>query len=183
MELKDYESMFNDLANKKIEWLKTELHKIRSGRAMPNMVDNIRVEYYGEMTPMNQIAQIQIPEPREILIKPYDKSSIGAIQTALSKPELHFNSQVDGDKIRIKLPQLTEENRKEYVKHSKQIGEKCKQEIRLIRRDVLQKIKQDKHEDEDFVRFLEDEVEKITKKFNSELDSIIQAKEKELTTL
>ncbi|WP_052663868.1 ribosome recycling factor [Mycoplasmoides alvi] len=183
MELKKYELMFNDLASKKIDWLKSELQKIRSGRAMPNMFDNIKAEYYGEMTPINQMAQIQIPEPREIIIKPYDRSSINSIQTALNKPELHLNSQIDGDKIRIKLPQLTEENRKEYVKHAKQIGEKAKQEIRLVRRDVLQKIKQDKHEDEDFVRFLEEEVEKFTKKFNNELDSILQAKEKELTTI
>lgn len=183
MEWKNYELMFNDLASKKIDWLKIELQKIRSGRAMPNMLDNIKAEYYGEMTPINQMAQIQIPEPREILIKPYDRGSINFIQAALSKPELHFNAQVDGDKIRIKLPQLTEENRKEYVKHAKQVGEKAKQEIRLVRRDVLQKIKQDKHEDEDFVSFLEDEVEKITKKYNNELESIIQAKEKELTTI
>ncbi len=183
MELKDYETMFSGLAAKKIEWLKNELHKIRSGRAMPNMLDGIKAEYYGEQMPINQIAQIQVPEPRELLIKPYDRSSLNAIQTALNQPDLRFNPQVDGDKIRIKLPQPTEENRKEYVKQAKQIGEKCKQEIRIVRRDVLQKIKQNKHEDEDFERYLESEVDKWTKKFNGELETILQAKEKELTTL
>lgn len=183
MEWKDYEKFYQDLADKKIDWLRSELSKIRSGRATPHMLDGIKAEYYDEMTPLNQMAQIQIPEPREIVIKPYEASCIPAIQTALNKSEMHLNPQVDGDKIRIRLPQLTEENRKEYVKQAKQLGEKAKQEIRLVRRDTLQKIKQNKHDDEDFVRFLEDEVEKITKKYNADLEQIVSAKEKELTTL
>lgn len=183
MELKDYQKMFQDLSDKKIEWIITELQKIRSGRASPNMLDFIKIEYYGEWMKLNQIAQIQIPEPREILIKPYDASNLNAIKSALNKSNLNFNIQVDGDKIRIKLPQLTEENRKEYVKQVKQLGEKAKQEIRLVRRDVLQKIKQSKHEDEDLERYFEEEIEKLTKKYNNKLEEIIIKKEKELTTI
>ncbi|WP_027119879.1 ribosome recycling factor [[Mycoplasma] testudinis] len=183
MDLKTYQNFFETAANKKIDWLHTELSKIRSGRANLKMLDGIRVEYYGEMTPLNQMAQIQIPEPRELLIKPFDPSTVGMIQGALSKSDLNLNPTVDGDKIRIKLPQLTSETRQEYVKKTKQIGEKTRQELRMIRRDTLQKIKSDKHADEDFEKFLEGEVEKFVKKFNSEVDAILAAKEKDLTTL
>lgn len=183
MELKDYQKLYDDSAEKKIEWLKLELSKIRSGRANANMLNGIKAEYYGELTPINQMAQIQIPEPREILIKPYEPSSLNSIQSALSKSDLNLNPTIDGDKIRIKLPQLTEENRKDYVKRAKQYGEKAKQEIRLVRRDLLQKIKSNKHEDEDLEKYLEDEIEKITKHYNQKIDDILSAKEKELKTI
>lgn len=183
MELKNYQTFFETEANKKIEWLHTELGKIRSGRANVKLLDGIRVEYYGELTPLNQMAQLQIPEPREILIKPFDPSTTNLIQSALSKSNLNLNPTIDGDKIRIKLPQLTTETRKSYVKKTKEICEKAKQELRIIRRDTLQKIKSDKHSDEDFVKFLENEVEKLVKKFNAEIEKILATKEKDLMTV
>lgn len=109
------------------------------------------------------MASLSIPEPREILIKPYEKSSVNPIQAALLKANLNLTPVVDGDKIRIKLPLLTEENRKENVKKVKAVGEKAKQEVRFIRRDTLNKIKSDKIADKDLNKYFEEQVDKITK--------------------
>lgn len=183
MELKTYTDLFANEAQKKLDWLHAELGKIRSGRASPKMLDGVRAECYGEMTPLAQVAQIMVPEPRELTVKPFDPSNLNPILAALSRPELRLNPQADGDKIRIKLPTLTAENRKEYVKQAKQTVEKARQELRSVRRDVLQKIVRDKPENEDQQRYFEGEVEKLTKQWNEKLDAVFAAKERELTTL
>lgn len=183
MELKTYTDWFNNEAQKKLDWLHSELGKIRSGRASPKMLDGVRAECYGNMTPLTQIAQIQIPEPREIMVKPFDPANLNPIVAALSRPELRLNPQVDGDRIRIKLPAITAENRKEYVKQAKQTVEKVRQEIRAVRRDTLQKINRDKPENKDQQHYFEGEIEKLTKQWNEKLDGVFLAKEKELTTL
>ncbi|QZX49223.1 ribosome recycling factor [Mycoplasma sp. E35C] len=183
MELKVYSDFFTKEADSKISWLESELSKIRSGRANLSILDDVRAEYYGEMTPLIEMAQLSIPEPREILIKPYEKAQVNPIQSALLKANLNLTPVVDGDKIRIKLPQLTEENRKENVKKAKAVGEKAKQEIRFVRRDTLNKVKADKIADKDLNKYFETEIDKISKKYIDQVDSILAKKEKDLLSL
>ncbi|MDC4163129.1 ribosome recycling factor [Mycoplasma bradburyae] len=183
MEFKIYSDFFEKEADAKISWLESELSKIRSGRANLKILDDVKAEYYGELTPLIEMANLSIPEPREILIKPYEKSQVNPIQSALLKANLNLTPVVDGDKIRIKLPQLTEENRKENVKKAKAIGEKAKQEVRFVRRDTLNKLKSDKIADKDLNKFFEGEIEKITKKYIDQIDAILTKKEKDLLSL
>lgn len=117
--------------------LKRELAKLRAGRANPNLLDGIRVEYYGSMTPLSQMANIAVPEPRLITVKPWDKTQVKAVEKAIRESDLNLNPQTDGDLIRIPLPPLTEERRKEFVKIAKKYGEECKVAIRKARHEAL----------------------------------------------
>jgi ribosome recycling factor len=119
------------------EALKRELAKLRAGRANPNLLDGIRVEYYGSMTPLSQMANIAVPEPRLITVKPWDKTQVKAVEKAIRESDLNLNPQTDGDLIRIPLPPLTEERRKEFVKIAKKYGEECKVAIRKARHEAL----------------------------------------------
>ena len=119
------------------ENLKRELAKLRAGRASTNLLDGIRVDYYGTMTPLSQMANINVPEPRLITVKPWDKTVVKAVEKALRESDLGLNPQPDGDLIRIPLPPLTEERRKEFVKIAKKYGEECKVAIRKARHDAL----------------------------------------------
>ena len=117
--------------------LKRELGKLRAGRANPNLLEGIRVDYYGTMTPLNQMAHINVPEPRLITVKPWDKTQVKAVEKALRESELGLNPQTDGDLIRLPLPPLTEERRKEFVKIARKYGEECKVTIRKARHEAL----------------------------------------------
>ncbi len=117
--------------------LRRELAKLRAGRANPNLLDGIRVDYYGTMTPLSQMANIAVPEPRLITVKPWDKTQVKAVEKALRESDLNLNPQTDGDLIRIPLPPLTEERRKEFVKIAKKYGEECKVAIRKARHEAL----------------------------------------------
>jgi ribosome recycling factor len=117
--------------------LKRELAKLRAGRANPSMLEGIRVDYYGTPTPLAQMAHINVPEPRTLTIKPWDKSQVKAVEKAIRESDLGLNPQVDGDLVRIPLPPLTEERRKEMVKIAKKYGEECKVAIRKARHDAL----------------------------------------------
>lgn len=119
------------------EALRRDLAKLRAGRANPNLLDGIRVDYYGTMTPLAQMANINIPEARLITVKPWDKTQVKAVEKALRESDLGLNPQPDGDLIRIPLPPLTEERRKEFVKIAKKYGEECKVAIRKARHDAL----------------------------------------------
>jgi ribosome recycling factor len=119
------------------EALKRELAKLRAGRANPNLLDGIRVEYYGAMTPLSQMANIAVPEPRLITVKPWDKTQVKAVEKAIRESDLNLNPQTDGDLIRVPLPPLTEERRKEFVKIAKKYGEECKVAIRKARHEAL----------------------------------------------
>jgi len=119
------------------EVLKRDLAKLRAGRANPNLLDGVRVDYYGTMTPLAQMANINVPEPRLITVKPWDKSAAKAVEKALRENDLGFNPQLDGDIIRIPLPPLTEERRKEFVKIARKYGEECKVTIRKARHEAL----------------------------------------------
>ncbi len=122
---------------KALEVLKRDLGKLRAGRANPNLLDGIRVDYYGTMTPLSQMANVNVPEPRLITVKPWDKTQVKAVEKALRESDLNLNPQTDGDLIRLPLPPLTEERRREFVKIAKKYGEECKVTIRKARHDAL----------------------------------------------
>jgi len=119
------------------EALRRDLGKLRAGRANTNLLDGIRVDYYGTMTPLAQMAHINVPEPRLLTVKPWDKSQVKPVEKALRESDLGLNPQTDGDLIRIPLPPLTEERRKEFVKIARKYGEECKVTIRKARHDAL----------------------------------------------
>ena len=117
--------------------LRRDLTKLRAGRANPNLLDGIKVDYYGAITPLGQMAHINVPEPRMITVKPWDKTAVKSVEKAIRESDLNLNPQTDGDLIRIPLPPLTEERRKEFVKIARKYGEECKVTIRKARHDAM----------------------------------------------
>jgi len=169
--------------NKTIEHLTQDLATLRAGRANPAMVDRLMVSYYGQATPLNQLANITVPEPRLLVIQPWDKSSIPEIEKAVMKSDLGINPSNDGNVIRLAVPQLTEERRKEIVKVVKKRGEEAKVAIRNIRReqnDFMKAAEKDKVVSEDESKKGMEEVQKITDKYIKDIDSIMAAKEKDI---
>ncbi len=168
---------------KSIESLKNHLNKIRTGRAHTSLLDNITVDYYGMETPLNQVGNISTPDARTIAITVFDKSMIGAVEKAILKSDLGLNPSSQGTLIRIPLPPLTEDRRKELVKVVRGEGENGKIAIRNIRRDANSEIKalqKEKEISEDQQHQAEDEIQKITDSFIKQVDDILAAKEKEL---
>lgn len=168
---------------KGIDVLKKEYSTIRAGRANPNMLDKVTVEYYGTPTPVNQLANISVPEPRMLVIQPWDKTSLPAIEKAILKSDLGLNPSSDGSAIRLIIPQLTAERRTEIVKTVKKKAEETRVAIRNIRRDTndhLKKLEKDHTSSEDEVKRAQDDVQKMTDKFVKEIDHIMETKEKEI---
>ncbi len=169
--------------NKSITALKDELNTIRTGRASASLFDKIRVDYYGDKSPLSQIATISIPEARLVVIQPWDKALIGEIEKAIQKSELSLNPSNDGKVIRIAIPPLTEERRKELVKQAKAQAETSRVAIRNIRRDgndELKKLQKDGLITEDELKTTEDELQKKTDKFIQDINKILDDKEKEI---
>lgn len=168
--------------DKAIGALKRDLSTLRAGRATPALLDRVQVEYYGAMTPVNQLANINTPDTRTLLIQPWDKSSLAAIEKAILKSDLGLTPSNDGTTIRIGIPMLTEERRTELVKMTKKFGEEAKVAIRNIRRDANDEIKKLEKSDisEDESRRHQDDIQKTTDKFVSEVDKVLAAKEKEI---
>lgn len=163
--------------------LKRDLAKLRAGRANPNLLDNIRVDYYGTMTPLAQMANIAIPEPRLLTVKPWDKSVIKAVEKALRENDMGLNPQVDGDLIRIPLPPLTEERRKEFVKIARKYGEECKVTTRKARHealDMLKEIDDSGDASADDVDRAKKKVEETVSEAGKAVDGIISVKEKDI---
>jgi ribosome recycling factor len=183
-------SMINDVQkellssiSKAHEALKRELTKLRAGRASANLLDGIRADYYGTPTALGQMAHINVPEPRLITVKPWDKTQVKAVEKALRDSDLGLNPQVDGDLIRIPLPPLTEERRKEFVKIARKYGEECKVGIRKARHDALDMLTQIETDGESSA----DEVDRGKKKVEDtvadgvkQVDSMISHKEKDI---
>ncbi len=168
---------------KTIESLKSTFSTIRTGRASTSLLDRVEADYYGSPTPVNQIASITIPEPRQLLIKPYDRNDIKAIVAAINASDLGINPIVDGNCIRLTLPALTEERRKELSRLAKKYGEDSKVAIRNIRRDAMDEIKKNKELPEDSKKDLENEVQKLTDSYVKKIDEVYLAKEKEIMTV
>lgn len=163
--------------------LHKEFSTVRSGRANPKMLERVKLDYYGVITPINQIASIQVPEATQIFIKPYDKSLLSKIERAIFAANLGVTPTNDGIGIRISLPPLTEENRKEAVKVIHKMAEENKVAIRNIRRDAIssfKKMEKDKAITEDDLHYYEDEVQKLTDKFVEKIDQIFHEKETDI---
>ncbi len=181
-----YESLlkvFETEAKKAIEALKYEFNHIRAGRANPALLDRITIDYHGVATPLNQVASISVPEARLLVIQPWDKSIIPAIEQAIQKSDLGITPSNDGDVIRLPFPPLTEERRKDLTKQAKQEAENSKVRLRNIRRDSIDEIKRLEKEEsmrEDDVKSAENEVQKLVEKYNDKVDDVLAEKEKEL---
>jgi ribosome recycling factor len=171
-----------DRMDKAIGALKRDLATLRAGRATPSLLDRIQVEYYGAMTPVNQLANLSTPDSRTLLIQPWDKSSMGAIEKAIMKSDIGLTPSNDGTIIRIVIPALTEERRADLVKMTKKYGEEAKIAIRNIRRDANDEIKKLEKSgvSEDESRRHQEDIQKFTDKFIAEVDKVLAAKEKEI---
>jgi ribosome recycling factor len=168
---------------KSIEALKRDLGKVRTGRASLSLLDDIRVDYYGTPTLLNQVGTLAVPEPRLITIQPWEKNLIPEIEKAILKADLGLNPSSDGQLIRLVFPPLTEERRKDMVKQVKRMGEDAKIGVRNARRDAndtLKKMQKDKDISEDDLKRGEKEVQELTDQYVSKVDHIIEGKEKEL---
>lgn len=169
--------------SKAINALNEQLHTLRAGRANPAVLDKIRVEYYGTMSKINEVAAVSVPEPRLLVIQPWDATLIKEIEKAIQTSDIGINPANDGKVIRLLFPQPTEERRKELVKDCKKFGEDSKVAIRNIRRDFIDKYKkmEKSHEiTEDDLKGAEEDIQKMTDKFIKEIDSIVADKEKEI---
>ncbi|MMZ62847.1 Ribosome-recycling factor [compost metagenome] len=168
--------------DKAIQALKRDLATLRAGRATPSLLDRIQVEYYGAPTPVNQLANINTPDSRTLMIQPWDKSSLADIERAIQKSDLGLTPSNDGNQIRLSIPALTEERRVELVKMTKKFGEEAKVAVRNIRRDANDDIKKLEKTDisEDESRRHQDAIQKATDKFIAEVDKVLAAKEKEI---
>ncbi|GGG12137.1 ribosome recycling factor [Paenibacillus abyssi] len=168
--------------DKAIAALKRDLATLRAGRAVPALLDRVQVEYYGAMTPVNQLANITTPDSRTLMIQPWDKTSLSSIEKAILKSDLGLTPSNDGNMIRIGIPALTEERRAELVKATKKFGEEAKVAIRNIRRDANDDIKKLEKTDisEDESRRHQDDIQKTTDRFIGEVDKVMAAKEKEI---
>lgn len=168
---------------KSITSLQKEFAAIRTGRANPAMFDGIKVEVYGSQMPLNQVATISCPEPRLVVIQPWDRGNIGEIDKAIRKSELSLNPSNDGNLIRIQIPDLTEERRKEYVKHARQKAEECRIAIRNVRRDgneMIKELEKEKEISEDESKAALDRIQKLTDKKNDDVQKLTDNKEKEI---
>lgn len=168
-----------------IEHLEREFQKIRAGKANPNMLSGVRVEYYGVSTPIEQTSNINTPDPRQIIVQPFDKSTLHEIEKAILNANLGFNPQNEGEIIRINVPPLTEERRLELVKKTKHVGEETKIGIRNARRSANDEAKQLEKDGlpEDEAKQLMDEIQNLTDKYVNKIDELAEAKEKDVMTV
>ena len=169
--------------DKSIQSLKKDISTLRSGRANTNMLDTIKVDVYGQQMPIDQLATINVPEARLISVQVWDKANVNSIESAIQKSDLGINPQVDGQTLRLRIPDLTEERRKEFIKILKNMGEKGKIAIRNIRREANEDLKKklkDKNISEDENKKFEKIIQKLTDKNIEDVDKILQDKEKEI---
>jgi ribosome recycling factor len=168
---------------KAVQVLKRDLLTLRAGRANPALLDKVMVDYYGSLTPVNQLANISTPDPRTLFIQPWDKSAVAQIEKSILKSELGLTPNNDGAAIRISIPPLTEERRADLVKVARKTGEEAKVAVRNIRRDAndeLKKLEKSGEVNEDTSRRGQDEIQKVTDQFIKEIDKVVADKEKEI---
>lgn len=180
---KDLVTKSEETMKKSINFLKEDLATIRAGKANPKLLDKIQVSYYGSMTPLNQVANISVPEPRSIIIQPWDSSLIKEIEKAIMTSELGINPSNDGKMIRLVIPPLTEERRRDLIKQIKKEVENAKIAVRNIRRDTnedLKKLEKSSELTKDDLKKAEEEMQKLTDKYIKLTDDIYRDKEKEI---
>ena len=178
--------MYEENMKKTLGSLEAELTTIRAGRANPHILDKLTVDYYGSPTPIQQVANITVPEARMIQIQPWESSLIKGIEKAILTSDLGLNPNNDGKVIRLVFPELTEERRKDLVKDVKKKGEAAKVAVRNIRRDAndaYKKLKKEEDVSEDEIKELEDKVQKLTDKYIKDVDAAVEAKGKEIMTV
>lgn len=183
MPVKEIYTTHEEKMQKTLESLKKELAAIRTGRATPALLDRVQVDYYGTMTPVNQVANISIPDPRSLLIQPWEKTMVAEIEKAIMKSDIGLTPNSDGAVIRLNLPQLTQERRTEFVKVANKKAEEARVAIRNIRRDandLLKKVEKDKTVPEDELKKAQDEIQKLTDRYIKEADQMVGTKEKEI---
>ena len=174
----------NKLLNETKAHLELELTKIRAGRANPAMLDSVHVDYYGTNTPLSQVSNVSTPDAKTIVIQPWEKSMVGPIEKAILVANLGFTPMNDGLVVRINVPALTEERRKELVKKTKAEAEHCRVAVRNIRRDANEHIKKEsKSVPEDVVNDLEDKIQKMTDQYIAMVEKHLEAKDKEIMTI
>lgn len=162
-----------------IDSLEKRLTQVRAGRANPNMLSSVMVDYYGSKTPILSVANITVPEARQLFVKPFDRSTLKDIERAINEANLGINPTNNGEMIIINLPQMTEENRRDYVKQARSIGEDAKIAIRNARQDGNNRVKKDELP-EDQEKSLLDDIQELTNKYNKIIDDKIKEKEREL---
>jgi ribosome recycling factor len=181
--MQEFKKKANEKMNNAVEAFKKDLATFRTGRASLSILDNIRVDYYGSLVPLNQVATLGIPEPRTITIQPWEQKMVGEIERAIMKSDLGLTPINDGKTIKINIPPLTEERRKQLVKVVRKRAEEARVAVRNIRRDIIEEIKKaekDKKLSEDDSRKIQDEIQKITNSFIEKIDKILEQKEKEI---
>ena len=169
--------------NKAMENLESNLRTIRTGRANANMLERVSVEYYGSPTPINQISSIQVVEGRQLVVKPYDRSILKDMDHAISAANLGLVPQNDGDVIRINVPALTEDRRKDLAKEAHKYGEECKIAVRNIRRDGNDMAKKDKELTEDMRKDAQEKIQKMTDCFVKQIDAMVKEKSDEIMSV
>ena len=167
--------------DKSVDATHNELNTIRTGRASAALLDRVTVDYYGQQTPLNQLATLNVPEPRMLTVQPFDPSSLSAIERAIQESDLGLNPSNDGKIIRLPIPQLTEERRKELVKVARQIAEEGRVAVRNVRRDVIHHRKEEQSVGADEEHRAEERVQKLTDEHVHRIDELLKRKEAEIT--
>lgn len=186
MKIADIKKNTEQKMHKSLEALKTDLGKVRTGRAHPGILDHVTVDYYGTPTPIPQVASVTLIDNRTIGVTPWDKKMAGAVEKAIRNSDLGLNPSTQGDLVRVPMPVLTEERRKDLIKVVKHEGENAKVAIRNLRRDAIHLLKEllkEKEVSEDEERRAQDEVQKLTDKFIADVDKALAAKEAELLVI
>ena len=184
--MKEQLKIYEEKMDKTIDSLMNDYASIRAGRANPHVLDKIKVDYYGTPTPIQQVGNISVPEARMILIQPWEKSLLKAIEKAIQTSDLGINPNNDGSCIRLIFPELTEDRRKELAKDVKKKGEDSKVAIRNIRRDAMDAVKKAEKANEiteDTLKNLEEEIQKLTDSNIAEIDKLVESKNKEIMSI
>ena len=184
-EINFYLDEAKEMMNKSIVHLKDALSKIRAGKAMPGMLGGVMVDYYGNMTPLSQVASISTPDARTLMVKPWEKSMIQEIERSIMNSDVGLNPQNDGEQVIINIPALTEDRRLQLVKQAKTEGENAKISIRNARKDTNDALKSLKNDgaSEDDIKRSEDVVQKLTDEFSHKVDDVLALKEKDIMTV
>lgn len=172
-----------DKMEKTVQVFKANLNTLRTGRANAALLDRIEVEYYGDKILIGQIASITVPEPRQLLVKPYDKGDLKSIVSAINTSDISINPIVDGDQIRLIIPALTEETRRDLVKRAKVYSDESKVAIRNIRREYVDFVKSSDDYSDDLKKRIEGEIQKVTDESNKKIEEVLVTKEKEIMSI
>ncbi len=186
MTVADIKKMVDQKMQRSIEAFKNDLAKVRTGRAHTGLLDHIQVDYYGSAVPISQVANLTLIDARTIGVQPWEKKMVGAVEKAIRESDLGLNPSTQGDLVRVPMPALTEERRRELVKVVKNEAEAAKVAVRNLRRDAneqLKKLVKDKEVSEDDERRASDDVQKLTDKFVAEIEKMVQTKEAEIMTV